>query len=127
MHTLMPAMAFKQDRPWLVFGTMGGSAQAQIHVQILTRLIDAELPLDEAIDAPRFDAVCGTAYGQPRLAVEGRFDEDVLADLYARGHGVDVLGAYSSRMGHAHAIQILDNGAYVGASDPRAESLALGY
>ncbi|HEX6507627.1 MAG TPA: gamma-glutamyltransferase family protein, partial [Chloroflexota bacterium] len=127
MHTLMPGMVFRGNKPWLVFGTMGGSAQAQIHVQILTRLIDMGLPLDEAIDAPRFDAVAGALNGRPRLAVEGRFDDETLADLFARGHGVDVREPYTSEMGHAQAIQILDNGTYVGASDPRAESLALGW
>jgi gamma-glutamyltranspeptidase/glutathione hydrolase len=127
MHTLMPGMAFRDGKPWLVFGTMGGSMQPQIHVQILTRLIDGGLPIDQAIDAPRFDAVSGSANGRPRLAIESRFDDEVLADLFARGHAVDPVDPYTSQMGHAHAIQILDNGVYVGAADPRSEGLALGY
>jgi gamma-glutamyltranspeptidase/glutathione hydrolase len=127
MHTLMPGMAFRKGKPWLVFGTMGGSAQAQIHVQILTNRIDLDMPIDEAIDAPRFDAVAGEVNGRPRLAVENRFDDEALADLFARGHGVDLLEPYSSALGHAHAIEILPNGVYVGAADPRSEGLALGY
>jgi gamma-glutamyltranspeptidase len=127
MHTLMPGMAFRNGKPWLVFGTMGGSMQAQIHVQLLTRLIDGGLPIDRAIDAPRFDAVSGSTNGRPRLAIESRFDDDVLADLFARGHAVDPVEPYTSEMGHAHAIQMLDNGVYVGAADPRSEGLALGY
>lgn len=127
MHTLMPGMAFRDGKPWLVFGTMGGSMQAQIHVQLLTRVIDQGLPIDRAIDAPRFDAVTGTVNGRPRLAMEGRFDDDVQADLFARGHAVDPVEAYTSLMGHAHAIQVLDSGVYVGAADPRSEGLALGF
>jgi gamma-glutamyltranspeptidase len=127
MHTLMPGMAFRHAKPWLAFGTMGGSMQAQIHVQLLTRLIDGGLSIDAAIDAPRFDAVSGAVAGRPRLAIEQRFDDDVLADLFARGHAVDPVEPYSSEMGHAHAIQILDNAVYVGAADPRSEGLALGY
>jgi gamma-glutamyltranspeptidase len=127
MHTLMPGMAFRQGKPWLVFGTMGGSMQAQIHVQILTRLIDQGLRVDGAIDAPRFDAVSGYTHGRPRLALERRFDDEVQADLFARGHAVDLLEPYTSEMGHAHAIEILDNGVYVGVADPRSEGLALGY
>jgi gamma-glutamyltranspeptidase len=127
MHTLMPGMAFRQGKPWLVFGTMGGSMQAQIHVQILTRLIDQGFPIDGAIDAPRFDAVSGYTRGRPRLALESRFDDEVQADLFARGHAVDLLEPYTSEMGHAHAIEILDTGVYVGAADPRSEGLALGY
>lgn len=128
MHTLMPGMAFKDDKPWLVFGTMGGSAQAQIHVELLTRLIDQGVHVDEAIDAPRFDAVVGEGEGgRPALAVEGRFSSDVTDDLRARGHDVSVAEPYSSAFGHAHAIRVTENGSYIGAADPRAESLALGF
>lgn len=128
MHTLMPGMAFKGGKPWLVFGTMGGSMQPQIHVQVLTRLIDDGLPLDEAIGAPRFDSVVGAdAYGRPRIDMEGRFSGDVVARLWSRGHAPVPTEAFTSAMGHAHAIQILDNGTYVGAADPRSEGLALGY
>lgn len=128
MHTLMPGMAFRGDQPWLVFGTMGGSMQPQIHVQLLTRLIDGGLPLDVAIDAPRFDAVAGAdADNRPRLELEGRFPPDVVADLWRRGHAPAVTEPYTSAMGHAHAIERLGSGSYLGVADPRAESLALGY
>ena len=128
MHTLMPAMAFRAGRPWLVFGTMGGSAQAQIHVQLLTRLVDQGLHLDQAIGAPRFDAVpLPDGDGSRALVMEGRFPSDVLDDLSRRGHQVQTVEPYTSAMGHAHAIQVLENGVYVGAADPRADSLALGF
>lgn len=127
MHTLMPGMAFRHGKPWLVFGSMGGSMQAQIHVQLLTHLIDRELSLDAAIDAPRFDAVAGSTRGRPLLLMESRFNDEMLANLFARGHAVDKIEPYSSAMGHAHAIQIMENGVYVGAADPRSEGLALGY
>lgn len=126
MHTLMPGMAFRDGKPWLVFGTMGGSAQAQINVQILTHLIDQHMPLDEAIAAPRFDAIPLTAApGEPTLVMEGRFPNETIEGLKRRGHDVQVVQPYAQ--GHAHAIEILDDGVYVGASDPRTDSLALGY
>ncbi|GAC1443609.1 MAG: gamma-glutamyltransferase [Chloroflexota bacterium] len=125
MHTLVPGMAFRNGKPWLVFGTMGGSGQAQIHMQLLTRLIDQGLALDEAIAAPRFDAVVGADNeGNPAIDLESGFSAELLQGLRRRGHGVRVS---SATQGHAHAIQILDDGVYVGASDPRAESLAVGY
>jgi gamma-glutamyltranspeptidase len=128
MHTLMPGMAFRDGRPWLVFGTMGGSTQPQIHAQVLTRRIDAGLSIDRAIDAPRFDAVIGSdLFGRPVIEMEGRFDADVIAGLWERGHAPAVTEQYTGAMGHAHAIEILPSGAYVGASDPRADGLALGY
>lgn len=128
MHTLMPGMAFRDGRPWLVFGTMGGSMQAQIHAELITRLVDRGMDLDDALAAPRFDAVQGTDEGgRPRVVLEGRFSPEVLEGLRERGHGVETTAPLTSQMGHAHAIRVLPNGVYEGASDPRTDSLALGY
>jgi gamma-glutamyltranspeptidase/glutathione hydrolase len=127
MHTLMPGMAFRGDRPWLVFGTMGGSMQAQIHVELLTRMLDRGMTIDEALDAPRFDAVLGSEVGKPVLAVEGREPPGVLDGLGTRGNAVRVWPSYTAQAGHAHAIEVLESGAYAGAADPRTESLALGF
>lgn len=123
MHTLMPAMAYRNGRPWLVFGTMGGSTQPQIHVQLLTRMLDQGMPLDAALAAPRFDAVVGDEDGQPLVRLEPGFPAAVMAELRRRGHAVQEGGS----MGHAHAIEILPEGVYRGAADPRTHSLALGY
>src|SRR5207253_10638837 len=40
MHTLIPAMVLHDGRPDLVFGSMGGDAQAQVHAQVLTAIVD---------------------------------------------------------------------------------------
>src|SRR5439155_20733043 len=49
MHTLIPALALRDGRPWLVFGTMGGDGQAQTHLQILTRVAGDGADPQEAI------------------------------------------------------------------------------
>jgi gamma-glutamyltranspeptidase/glutathione hydrolase len=127
MHTLMPGMAFRSGRPWLVFGTMGGSAQPQIHVQLLTKLIDQKLRPDEALDAPRFDAVVWGQNDPTLIEMERRFSPDVVQALERRGHTVQLVDPYWSGMGHAHMIELLDGDVYVGAADPRSDSLALGF
>jgi gamma-glutamyltranspeptidase/glutathione hydrolase len=127
MHTLMPGMAFRGGQPWLVFGTMGGSAQAEINVQLLARIVDQGMAVDEALAAPRFDAVVGAdAEGRPVLLLESGFSEQTVEELRKRDHGVTVLETRAG-LGHAHAIQLLGDGVYVGAADPRTHSLALGY
>lgn len=122
MHTLIPSMVLRDGRPAYVFGTMGGHAQAQIHLQVLTSLlIDGDEP-HAAIDAPRW------AFDPDSAAVrfESRFDPELLDALRARGHRVETMRAYDDGVGHAHCIQILDDG-YAVAADPRAESAALGH
>lgn len=127
MHTLMPAMAFRGTRPWLIFGTMGGSMQAQIHVEILTRLLDRGMTIDDALDAPRFDAVLGGDENRPILGLEARFSPATVEGLRARGNSVQLWPAYTPAAGHAHIIEVLRSGSYAGASDPRTDSLALGF
>lgn len=122
LHTLIPAIAFRDARPWMVFGTMGGQGQAQTHVQLLVRMIDDGADPQEAIDAPRW--VCSTT--DWRVAYEPRFPDEVIEGLRARGHVLRALASLDAAVGHAHAIQVTEEG-YAAATDPRAEGAALGF
>jgi gamma-glutamyltranspeptidase/glutathione hydrolase len=121
LHTLIPAMALRDGRPWLAFGTMGGDGQAQTHLQLLTRIIDDGEDVQRAIDAPRWVV---TPEGWTVLA-ESRFDPSLISELERRGHRISRAGEFDPVMGHAHAIMIEPSG-YAGASDPRAEGAVLG-
>ena len=52
-HTIIPAMAFRDGRPWLSFGVMGGDLQPQGHVQVLLNMIEFDMNVQEAGEAPR--------------------------------------------------------------------------
>jgi gamma-glutamyltranspeptidase/glutathione hydrolase len=121
MHTLIPAMAFRDGKPWLVFGTMGGHGQAQTQLQLLVDMVVDGADPQDAIDEPRFAVDPGTW----QVGVESRYDSATVDDLRARGHEVRVGRAYDDGMGHAHAIELLGAG-YRAASDPRSEGAALG-
>ncbi len=121
LHTLMPAMAFKNGRPWLVFGAMGGDGQAQTHVQFLSRVIDEGMDIQSAIDAPRW-VVSPHDWS---ISAESRIGEALLRALRLHGHNITAVGAYETAMGHAHAIEVTEGG-YAAATDPRAEGAALG-
>jgi gamma-glutamyltranspeptidase len=129
MHTLIPGMIFDGQRPWSVFGCMGGHGQAQTHLQLVSRLIDHGMNPQEAIEAPRW--VAGPeVQGDPEhlLRVEPEFGEDVVENLRSRGHDIRVTDSLSSAMGHAQAIRIdWENGVLIGGADPRANGYALGW
>lgn len=121
MHTLIPGMVLRDGRPEVVFGSMGGDAQAQIHAQLLTRIVDDGADLQAAIDAPRWRV-------EPwdwRLRVEASCNAEVREDLGARGHEIVEVPDLDSGMGHAHAIRVGPHGYFV-ATDPRAEGAAVG-
>ena len=52
-HTIIPGFVFKDERPWLSFGVMGGNMQPQGHAQILSNIIDFGMNVQEAGDAAR--------------------------------------------------------------------------
>src|SRR5258708_24203218 len=54
MHTLIPAMATREGRPWAIFGSMGGDGQPQLQTQVLINLVDHGLEPQEAAARPRF-------------------------------------------------------------------------
>jgi len=94
-HTIMPGFAFKDDKPWLSFGVMGGFMQPQGQAQIISNLVDHGLGLQEAGDAARYDHEGSTDPSGRTLmtdggsvTVEAGVCEDVVSDLKARGHVV---------------------------------------
>lgn len=108
-HTLAPAMALRNGRPRLVFGTMGGVTQVQTHMQLLGRIIHAGQDVGEAVAAPRWVRREG-----PLRAEAG------LPDIGAESLPVPDLA------GHAHAI-LVEDGYVAAAHDPRSDGAALGY
>jgi gamma-glutamyltranspeptidase/glutathione hydrolase len=121
LHTLIPAMALREGRPWLVFGTMGGDGQAQTHLQLLSGLVDDGLDPQQAVGAPRW-MVSPEDWS---VAIESRFDPGVVEGLEGIGHRLLQAEAFDSVMGHAHVIEVTGQG-YAGGSDPRAEGAVLG-
>ncbi|MFC2031479.1 gamma-glutamyltransferase [Chloroflexota bacterium] len=129
IHTLMPAMVFKDGRPWLVFGSMGGDGQAQTQLQILHRIVDLGMDVQQAIEAPRW-VLGGTLVGEntDSLRLESRFPGETRKALVDLGHEVVSLGPWSDRVGVAQAILIdRDREMVQGGADPRGEGLALGW
>jgi gamma-glutamyltranspeptidase / glutathione hydrolase len=122
MHTLIPAMAFRDGSPWLVFGSMGGHAQAQIHVQLLTRIVDDGADLQHAIDAPRW-AVDPLDWS---VSMEPGFDAGTVEGLRSAGHRIAPAEGTEETIGWAQAIMVGTEG-FAAGSDRRAEGSAYGW
>ena len=126
-HTLNPALAVLRDGRVMAYGTMGGDAQPQVQATLFTRHVVYRQSLDEALHRPRFriGRTWGSAHSD--LAVEARFDGDLIDRLMSAGHDVVPLSeAYSGLMGHAGAVVLHPDGTLEGAHDPRADGGAAG-
>ena len=125
-HTLIPSMYLVAGRPRLVYGTMGGEGQPQTQAALVTRLVDRGLGAQAAVEAPRW--LYGRTWGETTraLRLESRFPRGVAETLRARGHDALTVEPWSDLMGHAQLIALDADGAMRGASDPRADGVALG-
>jgi len=98
---------------------MGGSMQAQGHVQFLLNHIVFGMDVQQAMDAARFRHMDST-----RVIVEWSLPDSVQDALRALGHRVTV--ARPTQFGGSQAIIKLRRG-YVAGSDPRKDGHAAGY
>ncbi|WP_112182032.1 MULTISPECIES: gamma-glutamyltransferase [Paraliobacillus] len=127
-HTLNPAMLLKNNKPHLVYGTMGGEGQPQTQAALVTRIVDYQFDLQQAIEAPRW--LYGRTWGEESnsLKVEKRLSEKTIAALRQKGHDIEMVPPFSDVMGHAGAILVNQkNHVKFGAADPRGDGAALGY
>ena len=129
-HTLMPGMLFREgeQRPWVVAGSMGGDIQPQIHVQLVSALVDGRVDVATAITAPRV-VVEPDGWLAPPVAVirDGTLARGVESGLRALGHRLTRTG-FDGGLGHEHAIELVDGGPAAGGSlaamtDPRSAGL----
>jgi gamma-glutamyltranspeptidase/glutathione hydrolase len=118
-HTLVPAVAQLDREDWAAFGVMGGYMQPQGHLQVLSHLLDDDLPLQRALDEPRW------RYREDgTLAVEGHFDGRIATKLARRGHDVRIL---EPRLFGGAQIVRNENGTLSAGTEPRKDGIATGY
>lgn len=128
LHTLMPGMLMRGGRLLGPFGAQGGDAQAQVHLQLVTNLVDRGMDPQGAIEAPRW--VAGGAPGSDPCLVglEDRFPAATRAGLEERGHVVTTTDPWNIHFGHAQMILRDDaTGLLRGGADPRADGVAIGH
>ena len=128
-HTIIPAFITKDDKPFISFGLMGGGMQPQGHAQIVVNIVDFQMNLQEAGDAPR---IRHFGSSQPTgeimlnggfLSLESGINDQVRNELLKLGHNLkDEKGGYG---GYQAIMKV--NEVYYGASESRKDGHASGY
>jgi len=127
---IAPVHLFRDGAFWGTIGTPGSYGILVTTVQVLVHLIDFGLNLQDAIGAPRFRWIDDVGDPLPARAIrmESRFPEATRDAIAARGYTVEMLGAWSMRVGGVQGI-LADGrtGWIAGAADPRRNGYAIGW
>jgi gamma-glutamyltranspeptidase / glutathione hydrolase len=115
MHTLIPAMATRDGKPWAIFGTMGGEGQSQLQAQVLVNLVDHHLDPAEAVARPRIRVQAGGA----RTSIEADYPQ--AAELARSDRHFELMPRHHHSFGHAQAIVIDGPAAWRAGADPRSD------
>lgn len=122
LHTIIPAFMANGDMR-IAFGIMGGYNQAQAHAQFVSNVVDFGMNIQASMEAARFTKMTFTGCD---VQMENRIPADVRSALEARGHQIQLRGAYSANMGGGQAVERnFSTGVNFGASDPRKDGEAI--
>lgn len=121
LHTLLPAMVFKDGAPLMSLGVTGGNMQPQGHVQLLLRMLAANSEPQSAIEAPRYRYMVDIA-----INLEGRIGDAVASQLAARGHVIKPMPSGYMDFGSAQIVYRLGE-SWMAATDNRKDGTAVGW
>lgn len=129
-----PALALKNGRALMPFGTPGGDVQIQSMVQVFLNVHVFGMDVQSAIEAPRFASYSFPGSFEPHpyfpglLMMEGRIDAATGEALKARGHRVDWWDEWTWLAGAPCAIVVdQERGVLHGGADPRRPAYVLGW
>ena len=121
LSAMTPTIVLKDNKPFIVLGTPGGSRIITTILQIVVNIIDHGMDLQKAIDAPRLHH----QWRPDSLFYEsGGLPGPLKRRLSARGY---VLVELKGEYGRAEGILVDRDGSYIGVTDRRGNGAALGF
>ena len=94
-----PVVVLKDGKLAFVFGTPGGETIGQTEFQMLVNLIDFELPVQQAIEAPRFALDAEPNFYKPGAGDHGADRRPRAAGDHRRAEGDGPQAARAARLG----------------------------
>ncbi|MDI3339127.1 MAG: gamma-glutamyltransferase family protein [Sphaerobacter sp.] len=129
-----PAMAFRDGRLLMPFGTPGADMQPQAMLQVFLNIVEFGMDPQEAIEQPRFgtfnypESFWPHTYRPGAVMVEARVLAAVIEDLRERGHQIELWPEWTRVTGNVCAILVdHDQGTLTAGADARAEAYAAGW
>lgn len=121
LSSMTPTLVEKDGRLKMILGTPGGSTIITSVYQTILNIIDHDMTMQEAVNAPKFHS----QWLPDKVYFEDeKFDQSVLDSLTKWGHQIELRPA----IGKLECILVYDDGTIEGAADiSRNESAAAGF
>ena len=121
LSCMSPTFILKDGKPFAVLGSPGGIRIISSVVQVISKMIDHGMTLEEAVGSPRIGD------DQTDLMIyESRIAPEVIEKLKEMGHPVKAYDDWNRIMGSVNGCVVLPDGTIEGAADPRRDGLAMG-
>ena len=128
LSSMDPTIVLKDGKPVLVVGTPGGARIITTVLEILIAVIDHQVPLQEAVDAPRYhhqwlpdtlQAEPGALTPEATAALEAMGHKVVPLDAWGAGNSAAVIGIAPRDPAAARALGFPHTDVLLGANDAR--------
>ena len=130
--TLTPTLILKDGKPFMAVGSPGGDDQCMRIMQTFLNVVEFDMNIQAAIEAPRAttksfpSSVFPHAMVSAQVGVESRVSAEVIAELRKRGHRVDINGPWSMSATSAIVIDP-ETGVLSAGADIRGDNYALAW
>ena len=120
LSSMTPTIVEKNNKPFLIVGTPGGSTIITSVFQTILNVIDFDMGMQEAVDANRFHH----QWLPDALIVEkNTLSEEIKNSLNDLGHKI----VERNSIGRMDCILIREDGSLEGGADKRGDNIAIGY
>jgi gamma-glutamyltranspeptidase / glutathione hydrolase len=127
-----PVIVMKDGKVAIVYGTPGGETIGQTEFQMLVNLIDFKLPVQQAVENPRFAIDANPNFYKPganiSITIESRVPAATLDALRRMGYDLKPGGDFTAAVGGMQAVVVdQTTGTMTAGADPRRTGYAVGW
>lgn len=128
LSSMSPSIVLKDGKPFLVVGSPGGQTIICTVAQVISKVIDGGMDIEEAILSPRIvDGASSAVYGGASgFVYEDRIPQEIVNELKAMGRE-NFTEQDGWSVGNVMAVEYMEDGTLKAAADPRSDGMAVGY
>jgi len=121
LSSMTPTIVLKDNKPFLIVGSPGGSTIMTVVLQVILNVIDFDMDIMKAIEMPR---IHHQWFPNEIIYEPFGMSVDVMENLLEKGHNI----ASPENLGRVEGILINNSDGFIyGSTDPRGNGLAKGF